>query len=160
MGSALGAVLLFSIAAIVDDRRFVFDPSLRTLTWEQRSWIRSRGGQLPFSQIQDVVVTFSRERDLDSNRAYDQYRAVLVTSAGQIPLTGTSSINRQESDNLADAVLAIISAPGDSRARGSEIDRLSAAGQIIDAIALVRAQKGLGLAEAKMLVEEIRQKKK
>lgn len=160
-GGTLGAMLLGSIAAVVDDRRFVFDPSLKMLTWEQRNWIRSRGGRLPFSEIQDVVVIFSRERDHDSNRAYNYYKTVLVTSAGQIPLTVTSGISRREYDDLANAVLAVLSNPDASPTqRGPEIDRLIAAGRMIDAIAWIRAQKGLGLAEARTLVEEIKQEKK
>jgi hypothetical protein len=68
---------------------------------------------------------------------------------------GTSGLSRREYDDLADTVLAVLSNPGDNPARGPEIDRLVAAGRMIDAIALIRAQKGLGLTEAKEAVEEI-----
>lgn len=156
VGTALGSLLLCAIAAVVDERRFVFDPSIRTMTWEQRNWLRSRGGQLPFSEIKDVVVPFSRETDLESRRRRNHYTAMLVTTAGQIPLTGTSSIRKQEYVDLADAVLAILSQPQGRSAGGAEIDRLVAAGRTVDAIALVRAQKGLGLAEARALVDKIR----
>lgn len=159
-GSALGSMLLLGIAGIVEDRRFVFDPSIRTMTWERRNWLRSRGGRLPFSEIKDVVVPFSREADLESNRRRSHYTAMLVTTAGQIPLTATSSIRRQEYVDLADAVLAILSGPHEGLAGGAEIDRLIAAGRTIDAIALVRAQKGLGLAQATALVEKIKNTKK
>jgi len=154
-GSALGSTLLLAIAAIVEDRRFVFDPSARTMTWERRNWLRSRGARLPFSEIKDVVVPFSRETDLESNRRRDHYTAMLVTTSGQIPLTGTSSIRKQEYVDLADAVLAILSKPHQGPAGGTELDRLVAAGRTLDAIALVRAQQGLGLAEAKALVDRI-----
>lgn len=156
VGSALGSLLLCAIAAIVDDRRFVFDPSVRTMTWEQRNWLRARGGRLPFSEIKDVVVPFSRETDLDSNRRRNHYTAMLVTTSGQIPLTGTSSIRKQEYLDLADAVLAVLSQPHGGSAGGGEIDRLIAAGRTIEAMALVRAHQGLGLAEARALVDKIK----
>jgi hypothetical protein len=159
VGSALGSMLLLAIAAIVQDRRFVFDPSTRTMTWEQRNWFRSRGARLPFSDIKDVVVPFSRETDLESNRRRNHYTAMLVTTTGQIPLTATSSMRKQEYVDLADAVLAILSRPHEQSA-GAEIDRLIAAGRTIDAIALVRAQQGLGLAEARALVETIKNAEK
>lgn len=155
-GSALGSMLLSAIAAVVDDRRFIFDPSIRTMTWEQRNWLRSRGGRLPFSEIKDVVVPLSRETDLDSNRRRNHYTALLVTAAGQIPLTSTSSMRKQEYVDLADAVLAVLSRPHRESTGEGEIDRLVAAGRTIDAIALARAQKGLGLAEARALVDKIK----
>lgn len=154
-GSALGSMLLLGIAGVVEDRRFVFDPSTRTMTWEQRNWLRSRGARLPFSDIKDVVVPFSRETNLDSGRRRNHYTAMLVTTTGQIPLTATSSIRKQEYVDLADAVLAILSKPHEGLAGETEIDRLIAAGRTIDAIALVRAQQGLGLAEATARVDEI-----
>jgi hypothetical protein len=157
VGSALGSMLLLAIAAIVEDRRFVFDPSTRTMTWEQRNWFRSRGARLPFSDIKDVVVPLSRETDLESSRRRNHYTAMLVTTTGQIPLTATSSIRKQEYVDLADAVLAVLSRPHAEPAGETEIDRLVAAGYTIDAIALVRAQKGLGLAEARALVDKIEQ---
>lgn len=120
IGGALGALLLFLVAAVVDNRRFVFDLVSKTLTWEQKNWLRSRGGRLPFSEIRDVLVIYKSDTSNDSNRRYDYYSAVLDTTRGRIPLTATSSRSKHDYDEVAKSILALLGKTyGDGRAERS-----------------------------------------
>ena len=157
-GAALGGMLLILIAAIVDNRRFVFDPALKVLVWEQRNWFRSRGGRMPFSEVRDVLVTTSPETHGDSNRRHNHYSAVLVTASGQVRLTATSGTAKHEYDKLAEAILDLLAKPDATPDSKDEISRLIAGGRIVEAISLARAQRGLSLAEAKALVAEIKER--
>lgn len=111
-GGVLGAMLLLLIAAIVEDRHFVFDAARRVLTWKQRNWFRSRAGHLSFGAIRDVLVTAQRSRDDDSSvdRSSIKYSCVLVTDSGQMPLTSTFGYVRSDYELLAAAVRAVIGA--------------------------------------------------
>jgi len=107
-GVALGSALLLVVGGIVDDRRFEFDGRRKIVTWTRRNWFRSRRGELPFHAITDVRVTTTRSRDTDSNRWYDSHAAVVVTAAGPMPLTSTSSRDKREYEALARTVPAIL----------------------------------------------------
>jgi hypothetical protein len=65
-GAVLGSALMLLIGAVVPDRKFIFDAPRKRLTWEFRNWFRTRGGQLPFSDIKDVLVTSERSRSDDN----------------------------------------------------------------------------------------------
>ncbi len=157
-GGALGTILLLWIAAVLKDRRFFFDAAEKLLTWDQRNWFGSQGGRIPFSDIKQVLVTSQRTRDSDHRvGGYDvNYGAILVTGAGTIPLTGTHSSSKQEYERLAEAVLAVLSRPDNTPKTEDEVAGLIAAGRMIDAVALIRAEKGLGLLEARELAAEIK----
>lgn len=99
-----------AVGLIVDDRRFFFDRSHGVVTWQQRNVFRSRSGEIPFSDILDVVVTTERTREDGSPVGGYTIRnsLALVTSNGSIPLTSTFSRDRREYEKAAEAVLGVL----------------------------------------------------
>jgi len=157
-GGTLGTILLLWVAAVVNDRHFLFDAAQKVLTWEQKNWFRSRGGHVPFSDIKQVLVKTQRTRDNDHTvGGYGvNYSAILVTGAGTIPLTSSHSSDKREYEKLAETILAVLSLPDKTPNTEDEVAGLIAAGRMIDAVALIRAEKGLGLLEARELAAEIK----
>jgi hypothetical protein len=158
IGIASGSVFLLLLASVLDNRLFVFDPVQKWVTWKQQNWFRSRGGQLPFGDIKDVLVTRERVGSDQATRSYDHYTAVLVTTGGSIRLTGTSSLNKREYEELANAILAILAAPDEGLSQEGEVDRLVAAGRMIDAVTLIRREQGVGLAEARKMTDDLKRR--
>lgn len=155
IGAFFGTAVLWLVAASVTDRQLLFDAGAKTLTWTTRNWFRTRSERLAFSDIRDVIVTQRRTRDDDTNRGYLEYSAALVTAAGQKPLTSTYGRNKQEYEKLVATVMRILSQSARIDGGDTDVRRLIAAGQMIDAVSLIRAQKGIGLTEAKALAEKI-----
>jgi len=157
----LAALLPFSLAALLEQARFDFDASQRRLRWRRASWLRSRSGELAFGEITDAEVRTRLETDLDATPrwTYPVYRVVLSTRSGELPLCNAWTGEREGSARVAEAIRTALGlAPG----RGApaaladvELGDLLAAGSEIDAILLVRRRLGLGLAEAKRLVDDV-----
>jgi hypothetical protein len=97
-----------------------------------------------------VIVTSERSRD--SENAVGGYRvsysAALLTEAGPVPLTGSFGRDQREYQRLADAIFDVLAMPAKAASAEDEIQRLVAAGRMIEAVTMFRAQSGLGLAEA------------
>lgn len=156
-GALLGAVLPLWVAAVISDLSFRFDARRRVLVWCRRNGFGARGGELPFSEIRDVLVAEERSRD-DENTVGGytvRYSALLVTSGGNLALTGTHSSSREDYDDIAAAIRALVHGTVPAVAQSDEVTRLVAAGRLIDAVSVLRAQQGLGLTEARMAVDEI-----
>lgn len=153
-GAALGLVLPGAMAFLVADRRFGFDAATRVLSWEIASWLRRRHGQMPFADIQGVVVSCTMEPDDDSARRYPRYTATLMTRSGPLVLTGSSGSYKPEYDALADSVRAVVGLPAADA--DAAIQQLVSAGRIVEAVALLRAQRGIDLAAARAVVEQMR----
>lgn len=150
------------VAAVLQDRHFLFDPHRRSLTWRRRNWFRDRRGAMPFADIQDVVVSSQLETDSESpNVRRWHYSVILATSAGPFLLTATSGLGKEEYESLADTVRAVLGErPGKASQSNDQSDeaqvaKLLSVGQKLAAIALLRERHGLGLAEAKARVERI-----
>lgn len=153
-GAALGLILPGGIALVLADRRFRFDAATRTLSWETTSWTRRRHGQVPFGDIHSVVVSFTMESDDDSGRRHPRFTATLMTRSGPLLLTGSSGSHKPDFDALADCVRAVVGLPvADADAA---VQQLVSAGRMVEAVTLLRAQRGIDLATARALVEQMR----
>jgi hypothetical protein len=157
VGAAGGAALLSAIAAIVSDRRTAFDAVSRTVRWQERSWLRMRGGEIPFEDVEDVVVTAQRTREHEHRVGgfTVHYSVALLTAAGPLPLTATHGTSRSEYDAVAEAILAVLSRLAKPAEPRDEVRQLVAVGGMVDAVARIRAERGVGLTEARAIAAEI-----
>lgn len=148
--------LLCAAGLAIDDRRVVFDTPRRIVTWHRRNAFRSRSGEIPFTGIRDVVITTERLRDDDETRSgYTVRRSVaLVTSRGAVPLTGTFGRDPREFQRVADAALDVLTSQSSVARPG--IEQLVAADRIIDAVAWLKRERGLDLAAARAVIEELK----
>ncbi|HKA16561.1 MAG TPA: hypothetical protein VKH41_16180 [Myxococcota bacterium] len=111
--AALGGLILFSIASAVTDHRTLFDVRSRTVRWQQRSWLRARGGELPFDEVEGVIVTAERASDGEpgSSRLRVDYGLALRSRSGAIRLTATHGPSRAEYAAVAEAIRAALARP-------------------------------------------------
>lgn len=158
VGVALGSAGLLLVAAVLEDRYFRFDAIRRQLRWERRNWFRSCSATLPFGDIKDVSVIALSNRDDDDAFAGNRvdYAAVLRTSTEILHLSATRSLHRPDYEHICNAVLAVLTGSGSTLKAGDPVERLVAGGRMIEAVALIRAQRGIGLMEARQAAQEIR----
>lgn len=157
-GVVMGSAGLLLIAAVLEDRLFRFDVIRRQLTWERRNWFHARGATVPFDDIKDVSVIATSNRDVDHSFGgyMVNHTAVLRTSTETLQLSATHSIHKPDYEHICDAVLAVLTRGGSTPMVGDPIERLIAGGRMIEAVALIRAQRNVGLAQARQAAQEIR----
>jgi hypothetical protein len=155
----LGSLLPLGGAALLERVRFELDVAQRRLRWRRASLLRRRSGELAFSEISDVAVRVRHERDSDRPLAREVpwYYVVLVTAAGELRLSDRTYRDEAGQRRIADAIRRALGLPALAAPPLAEsVEQLAAAGEVIEAIKLARRQRGLGLAEAKALVDRLR----
>ncbi len=150
----LAALLPWSIAAILDQTRFDFDGLKRRLFWRRKNFFRTRAGELGFDEISEIRLR-SMAGDSEQRRGKNQlvYRAVLAAGAGELPLSNVWTADLRTQTKIAEAICAVLGRIAPVTVENS-MDELVAAGQTIDAIKLARERFGLGLTEAKKLIDD------
>lgn len=143
LGGGFTLALAFSAAAFVPDRTFEFEVAAGRLRWAVRRLAYRRGGSIPFADISAVVV------QVDANREERRltYRLVLMTRAGALPLSSVRTADRDACDHLADRIREALGRP--RTASNDAATGMAEAGYVVDAIALLRRKRGLGLVEAR-----------
>ena len=95
-----GATCLLFLA-IYESGDFAFDSRTRLLKWSRRIGLVKRRGEVPFADIDRVVV----ETGMGGNQYYPRQRVVLVTGAGELPLTMSyehDSMNAAVAESIRD----------------------------------------------------------
>jgi hypothetical protein len=151
----LCAMLPLLAAGLLEQVRFEFDVAQQRLRWRRHRLFRRRAGELAFDQISEVAVRVRHERDSDSRIARPAWYVALVTSSGELRLSNRMYADESGPAGVASAIgQAIGKSP---RAAAAEtVEQLAAAGEVIEAIKLARQERGLGLAEAKQVVDRLR----
>jgi hypothetical protein len=150
LGFVAGAFLLV-VALLAESRWLRFDRRQRVLHWRRSRLLSTRAGALPFSAISSAVAQPRLPDDASGARRLT-YTPVLVTTKGEIPLSGTSSL---QASDYAELLAAVREAVGLETAEEA-VAGLVEAGRIVDAVALARRLFGLSLEEATARVERLR----
>jgi hypothetical protein len=154
----LAALLPLAGAALLERVRFEFDLAQQRLRWRRSNLFRRRSGELPFGEIAEVALRVRRERSSTSPSAREvpAYYVVLVTRGGELRLSDRMYADQRAQAEIADAIRQALGRPVRAEAAEETVEQLAAAGEVIEAIKLARQQQGLGLAEAKQLVDRLR----
>jgi hypothetical protein len=101
---ALGLGGLLAVAGMLaqQKRTYLFDPSVKRLTWTRRGLFKSSAGSMPFSDISDVRIETLSDNDGVT------YRAALVTPAGSLPLSNAYVGNQKKVAEFATSIIALI----------------------------------------------------
>jgi hypothetical protein len=153
----LGALLPFAGAAGLERVEFRFDVAQRRLRWRRRNLFRGRAGEVAFDEISQVAVRVRHERNSESRSAREvpSFYVVLLTRAGELRLSNRIYADESGPSRIASEIAAALGQH--PRAAAAEtVEQLAAAGEVIEAIKLARRERGLGLAEAKQLVDRLR----
>lgn len=148
------ALFLLGFLAVYERARFAFDPRLGVVRWSRKRCWWSREGSLPFSRVQSVVLQTS----LGSTAVCPSYRIALITDQGELPLTIAYAAGKQQGyESVAAKIRTFLDlSPSPTDILMDSVRSAMAQGHTIDAINLVRRQKGGSLAEAKRFVEQLK----
>ena len=140
--------LLFLLLSETSD--FVFDAGTRRLTWTRRLGFVRRSGQVPFEEIEHVVVRTA----LGSDSVTPSQRIVLLTRHGELPLSASYSASDEYALN-AERLRRFLGRTQEDPVSDS-VEALVAAGRDMDAIRELRLARGISLTEARAEVQRIR----
>lgn len=157
VGGLAGAAGMVSLAAVLNDLRIVLDQSRQRLTWGQSNLVRTRYVEVAFAEVRKVFVLESRSRD-DDDRVGGyivRYRPMLRTITETLPLSMSEGPDRAASQALCDAVVRIIAGGTSPPDASSGAEATLQAGRLVDAVAMIRAQRSIGLAEARRIASEM-----
>ena len=104
---SLGAALVFW-GIVMPGLRIEFDRTLRQIRWRSRSLLKTVNETLPFHEIEDIVVRVKRDRSEGSRRYHDEYQLFLIAGARELPLSRTYSLNLNECERQAAALLELL----------------------------------------------------
>lgn len=156
-GGLAGAAGLILLASVLSDLRIVFDFGKAQLTWEQRNWLSAKRIAIPFTDVLDAFVLESASRD-DDNRVGGYvvtYRPMLRTARETLPLSLSEGYDHADCQALCEAVLKTLGRDGATPSTQSRIEQALRSGRLIDAVSMIRAQRGVSLAEARRIAEEM-----
>jgi hypothetical protein len=152
IGPVLGAVLSAAGAAAFLKRSVIhIDRRLGRVIWSRWGIFGTEKGHISFADIKDAVV----EVLLDTRRNRNTYRVALLTTAGHWPLTDYYYGSRDSSEKVKDALRKFFgfSAQPSTLSLEERLRSLVASGHSLEAIKLVRMERGLSLADAEKVVQ-------
>ena len=153
LGCCLGLAGLFALAALVADRTFRFERFRSRVQWTVRRLFVTRTGELPFEDV--IRVTLRASVDTESRTRRVNYQPILLTRAGDLPLSSFHSLDPGDSASLARTIGEILGRPLEAP-REATVEELVAAHRTIEAVAHVRRERGLDLTAAKAVVDSVR----
>lgn len=152
--NALALAALFSLFALLSLRSsdVVLDKARKTCTIKRRDVWRATEKQLAFREIRSVVVD---PMPMQSDAASISCRLSFDTDQGTFPLTTAYEPDLDHYTAMRQTILDTVQ-PGVHRPNDDDpVDRLVAAGRIIDAVTLLRRRDKLGVTEARAKVAEL-----
>ena len=125
-----------------------FDQAARRVRWSKRSLFSLRKGGFPFSAVERVLVDTTR-----SETETPTARLVLQTGAERVPLTSSFSRDRAAWLPLKRRMEQILGLPQGSLE--DDLRALKGKGHTLEAVRLLRHERGLSLAEAKQQFDRL-----
>lgn len=139
---ACGGLLLFKWESTV------FDRAERRILWSKQSLLSARKGEIPFAAVERLLIDTTR-----SETAISTARLILRAGPETLPLTAYYSRSRAEWLPVKRRIEQILGLPQGSLE--DDLRALKAQGQVIEAVKLLRQERGLGLREAKEEVDRL-----
>ena len=156
MFGIVGGLFLLAGAIFAKRSVFIFDLTQQQLTWSRLGLFGWRGGTIAFGRVTGCVVEVMGM----SNQAPTS-RLTLASPDGNIPLTETYSTGSPTARlEMRRAIHTALGLPPPEPESSVDVDGMIKAllvnGQVIAAIKLVREHRGIGLAEAKAVVDSMK----
>ncbi len=155
-GWLIGATLTFGVAALLEDVDIEFNLPKRRVYWQKRRIFSKNGGDIPMDAVKDITLSIVGTDDTYYRRP--QYRLVMVTSEGSIPLTNMHTTDKNELEQAADAILAVLLRVPAGGIIDRSLNDAIVQGRTIEAVHWLRMRDGLDLTQARKVVDEIRRK--
>ena len=152
-GWLIGAAVAFGVATLLEDLDIEFDLSERKVHWQRKRLFAKTGGNIPMEAIQDITLSIAGTDDTRLRRP--QYRLLMVTREGTIPLSSRHTTDKRELEQTAQTLLALLqkSPAGDIVDRS--LNDAIAHGRTVEAAHWFRRRDGLDATRAKKRVDEM-----
>jgi hypothetical protein len=153
------ATALFLFVGLALFRRYscCFDLLNQRATWKSRGLFGFKTRVVPFSQIKWI------DFEIDPNNFANDHpqwgpprRLVLATTEGPLPFSDMYQACGKKEDEIQQAINTFLNRHPEATSPDDRIRDLVARGEIIQAVHILRRQRGCSLAEAKDLVERMR----
>lgn len=161
-GGMLGFIIcFFGFVVLFEKYRFEFCSATGRLEWSQRGLFSSKGGIVPLSEIENVILkTHSDEGDL-------HYIVFLTTARGKMPrnVYGTNekqirvtnaSVSKEEAEKISNLIRRTLG-KSDVDIIEESIREMVKAGRIIDACKLAEEHYNVNITEARKRIDQIKQ---
>lgn len=145
-----GLFIFFAYMVFYEKTVFNFNKISKQLIWRRRRFLKNTEGIISFHNIKNVVL-----QNNSGNESTSNVRVALITNTEQIPLTTAYLGNDDLCIIIAKKVRDAIKHPGRDLVMDGVKEMVNNAHEI-EAIKLLRTEKGLSLAEAKKEVENIK----
>lgn len=169
-GFAFSFLLLLAAIAWLRRSTFTFDAARQMIFWSRLRTLRTAGGEIPFSAVQDIRIDESTGGSSASSVTI--YRPTIVTASGEVPMADVYSSGHDHIVTLRNTLLAFVRGEPSADAgvgaaiqanpdadRAAQINQsvraLLREGRKVDAILLVQREDHLDLTEATFRVNQI-----
>ncbi|MBS3964115.1 MAG: hypothetical protein KGZ80_06415 [Methylomonas sp.] len=156
-GWLIGAAATFGLAALLEDRDIEFNLPLRRVRWQQRRLFTKKDGNIPMDAVKDIVLCIVGTDDSLNRRP--QYRLMMVTREETIPLTNTHTTDKNELEQAAESLLAVLSREPSDDITDRSLNDAVAQGRTVEATRWLRLRDGLDLTSARKIADAMKEKK-
>jgi len=158
VGSLGGACTCLLMAAVMFERsRFVVDGRLRQVEWRRQRALRATHGSFSFTQVKAVAAECPLGDDTDGGMR----RVVFRTDRGDVPITiGYLPDAHDVAVGLALKLRLMFGLHSEEEPIPSTVRTLAESGRDLEAIKLLRAERGVSLADAHSAVKAIRRSRR
>jgi hypothetical protein len=156
-----GGVFFLVGIALLGRSSFTFDQLQQQMTWKKTGIFGSKSGVVPFAQIRWAYVENDPNQFAAPARGSGSYtRLTLALLEGSMPFSGVYSSNAAAGwERARDAINDFLGRKPGEGPMGTpddDIRKLVKAGQLVEAIKLVRERLDCSLDEAKQIVDDLK----
>ncbi len=156
-----GAIFVLVGIALLGQSSFTFDQLQQQLTWKKTGIFGSKSSIVPFAQIRWAYVENDPNQFAAPARGSGSYtRLTLELTEGSIPFSsvysGNAAAGWERASNAINDFLGRKPGKGPLGTPDEDIRKLVKAGQLVEAIKLVRGRLDCSLAEAKQIVDDLK----
>lgn len=156
-GWLIGAAVAFGVAALLEDVNIEFNLPQRRVRWQKRRMFTRNDGDIPMDEVKDI--TFSIVGTDDTIYKWPQYRLMMVTGEETIPLTNMHTTDKNELEQAAESLLAVLSREPSDGIIDRSLNDAVAQGRTVEAVHWLRLRDGLDLTAARKIADAMKGKK-
>lgn len=151
------ALAAFGLAALLEDSDIEFNLPERRVRWRKSRMFTKNDGDIPMAAVRDIALGIAGTDDTLHRRP--QYRLMMVTIHGTIPLSNRHTTDKNALELTADTLLAILSKEPVDGIIDRSLNDAIAQGRTLEAVHWLRRRDGLDLTSARKSVNAMKNKR-
>lgn len=151
-GWLLGAAVTFGLAALLEDIDIEFNLPERRVRWQRRRIFSKNGGDVAMDAVKDITLS------IVSVDGTSQYRLVMVTDKGTIPLSNMHTTDKSKLEQMADTIFTVLQRAPSGDIVDRSLNDAIAQGRIVEAVHWLRLRDNLSMTQARKAIDEMKRK--